>query len=90
MHDYDIPYKVEWESEGIMDSLDVKARITNLEGDFSLEIVARNEESFLKRLKTALKYLFKNASVIYALVPLDEKDIERLKEVAEDVRRKNS
>ena len=67
-----------WESDGgIMDSIEVRARITEFEGEYHLEILSRNL-SFCKRLKNAFNYLFKNAEVIKSLIPLSEDDMGQL------------
>lgn len=72
-----------WESNGgVMDSIEVKARITEFEGEYHLEIVSRNL-SFGDRIKNAFNYIFKNAEVIKSIVPLNEDDIKNLSHIKE-------
>lgn len=67
-----------WESKGgVMDSIEIQARITRYEGEYHLEIVSRNL-GFWDRLRNAWKYIFRNADVIKSIVPLSEKDIREL------------
>lgn len=73
-----------WESEGgMMDSLEVKARIIKFEDEYNLEVISRNEKNFFQRLEIALKYIFKNANVIFSIIPLSQEDIKDLQDIEE-------
>lgn len=75
-----------WESKGgIIDSLDMRARITKIDGEYNMEILFRDENSFWKRVKVAVMYIFLKSSILFGIIPLSKEDIEKLKELSDYV-----
>jgi hypothetical protein len=80
-------YKL-WESTGgMIDSLDMKARIIKIDDEYDMEVVCRDDYNFWQRLKVAVKYVFNSSKIVFGIVSLDEEDIERLGELKKYVRK---
>lgn len=77
----DMNVKVLWESKGMLDSLDTKARIVEFKGEYTMEIISRNDSSFWGRLVSGIKYIFKGSDIVLTIVPLDRKDIDKLEDI---------
>lgn len=76
-----------WESTGgMIDSLDMKARIIKIDEEYDMEIVCRDDYNFWQRLKVAASYLFNNSKIVFGIVPLSEEDIKKLGELKKYVR----
>lgn len=79
-----------WSAKGLFNQIDSTARIVSLNGDCTLEVMVRNENSFWSRLKNIFRYLFMGKSIVVGSFFLSSDDIDALQEVEIDATREDS
>lgn len=75
-----IEEKIVYSTKGLWDMMGLELRLMRFDDNHYFEILSLHEESFWERLKTMVKYVIGKERINLFLLPISEKDYERLRE----------